>query len=605
MVSFEIGPSGLSRIHARVLNMRPAYRRPHVEPPSNVVRLAALPSIVVGQIRQRCVPLVVLTLALVALMQTRLYIPSFVDESDNFLGGFLISHGAVLYRDYFSHHMPLPYLIAACTSWLGASSIDDQRTFTALAVFAVYSFVLLRFRLLLGGTFLALTIVSLAASHMVFWGNMLLAETILSSAILILFLYFYASPPFIYSVGDQVIISVVVCAAAMSTLVSAYPLLALVAVYVLRRLTDMRHGVRILLRRELFFLGILSLPFAVAAVLLAMSGAWSDFVDQAVTFNRVYYSQFDLSSDPLGILATALRSDYHYVRDNLTATSLLTGQGLMILAGGVASLLVARQRGILLGVLLSSLLVLSRLREEPFHDQSFYMLSIVAVAVVATWAVDRFRAASLSLWRQLAGGKRALNADTLRSVLRLMAPALALTGAMVFYVGIGAAYAAAPLFIQPSGYVFEFSAAIDAITEPTERIWVGPIDPQAYLAARRLPASRYAFYLPWLAASPQISAGLVSDLEASQPPVVVINFGAPIIRWTGVATERYVVSEYAAGLAAYLNQHYTPVDINNPRWSAVYLRRDRSAELLQRLETAGFYAPASTQRSAIGSLEGP
>ena len=33
------------------------------------------------------------------------------DEHDNMAVGWLLSRGHVLYRDVFSHHMPLPYLL--------------------------------------------------------------------------------------------------------------------------------------------------------------------------------------------------------------------------------------------------------------------------------------------------------------------------------------------------------------------------------------------------------------------------------------------------------------------------------------------------------------
>ena len=56
----------------------------------------------------------------------------FADESDNLLGGLLLTRGYRLYADYFSSHMPLPYYVAALPAWLGARQLDDFRVFTRL-----------------------------------------------------------------------------------------------------------------------------------------------------------------------------------------------------------------------------------------------------------------------------------------------------------------------------------------------------------------------------------------------------------------------------------------------------------------------------------------
>jgi hypothetical protein len=36
----------------------------------------------------------------------------FVDERDNWVGGYLQSRGEVIYKDFISHHAPLPYFLA-------------------------------------------------------------------------------------------------------------------------------------------------------------------------------------------------------------------------------------------------------------------------------------------------------------------------------------------------------------------------------------------------------------------------------------------------------------------------------------------------------------
>src|SRR5918912_958384 len=61
----------------------------------------------------------------------------FADETDNLLGGLLITRGERLYVDFFSSHMPVPYYVAAFGALLGAISLEQFRLYSsALLVLA-------------------------------------------------------------------------------------------------------------------------------------------------------------------------------------------------------------------------------------------------------------------------------------------------------------------------------------------------------------------------------------------------------------------------------------------------------------------------------------
>lgn len=126
---------------------------------------------------------------------------------------------------------------------------------------------------------------------------------------------------------------------------------------------------------------------------------------------------------------------------------------------------------------------------------------------------------------------------------------------------------------------------IETLVGPDEPIWVGPIDPGAYLETHREPASRYVFYLPWQAAAGSISSGLIADLERTRPPVVVL--------WPPEAflNGRYALRDYAGDLYSYLNDHYVTVGAHQFLWRMVWLRADRADELRSKLQQAGLYAP--------------
>ena len=49
--------------------------------------------------------------------------PVFVDEADNVMGACLMGRGALIYRDFFSHHFPAPYYALAALGEAGACSV--------------------------------------------------------------------------------------------------------------------------------------------------------------------------------------------------------------------------------------------------------------------------------------------------------------------------------------------------------------------------------------------------------------------------------------------------------------------------------------------------
>src|SRR5919199_4621069 len=70
----------------------------------------------------------------------------FADESDNLLGGLLITRGERLYVDYFSSHMPFAYYLAAIPALLGAQRLEDFRPFTSAFLVAATLGVVIGFR---------------------------------------------------------------------------------------------------------------------------------------------------------------------------------------------------------------------------------------------------------------------------------------------------------------------------------------------------------------------------------------------------------------------------------------------------------------------------
>ena len=108
------------------------------------------------------------------------------------------------------------------------------------------------------------------------------------------------------------------------------------------------------------------------------------------------------------------------------------------------------------------------------------------------------------------------------------------------------------------------AAAIRSETAPDEPIWVFPHESTLYLFADRRSASRYPFLLPWTA-SPRVLAGVVGDLAARPPRLVVYT------NLSRETTSGIEVRDYAAPVVAFLESRYRVAGVT--RSGLVLLRR--------------------------------
>src|SRR5215469_11165822 len=102
-----------------------------------------------------------------------------------------------------------------------------------------------------------------------------------------------------------------------------------------------------------------------------------------------------------------------------------------------------------------------------------------------------------------------------------------------------------------------------------------------------MPASRYAFYLPWLADSPAINAQIRGDLAKSRPPVIIFPRHLVFHRVENDIVQRIDLDQYGRGMRQELAKDYVVADENDPVLQGLLLRKDRADDLRQRLRTAG------------------
>jgi hypothetical protein len=145
-----------------------------------------------------------------------------------------------------------------------------------------------------------------------------------------------------------------------------------------------------------------------------------------------------------------------------------------------------------------------------------------------------------------------------------------------FVRDIGGFYRRLP---RGEGLESPYTAVVSAATQPGDRIWAAPFEPTLYLQTGRLPASTYWYLHPWLAASPDITAAVLRDLQRVQPPVVVFEADKHIPWNFPLPTP----AEYAPTVYALIQQNYVPLDSQDPLLRDVYLRRDQADALRARI----------------------
>ncbi|GAC1313571.1 MAG: hypothetical protein NVSMB2_01680 [Chloroflexota bacterium] len=482
----------------------------------------------------------------------------YVDEADNLLGGQLMAEGYRLYGDYFSHHMPLPYIAMAIATKLGAHTLELYRLSFALLLTIVLAatFALLHRRV--SPIFLSATAFTIGLGHPVYLGYMVLADHWFAYALLILVLLALTHGTH-FGLRGQLVVAACVFVAIGSTLISVYPLAALLIGYAMTRWGERR--VRpIVWRREVLFGALIAAPWLVLLAVFTVQGVLGTFFMDAINFNQRYYARYDIGGDPATMLGNAAREFMTLVATYANPTQWHEVETVLLVANIGAVVVLARQRSGRVAALYAVLIFLSRMRGPGYHGAPYFVLSFASVGFVVDWAlrmcwtvwVRSRTAAPVPRWTGVAGGTLA---------------ALVLAYATFFYRDIGGFVLHLP---RGQGVHSPYSASVAALTLPGEKIWVAPLDPTVYLDTDRRPASVYSYFHPWLADSPEITTTVLRDIGAERPPVIVFEADKHIDWLFALPTP----AEYAPRVLGLIRANYQPVDPADGLLRNVYVRND-------------------------------
>ncbi len=493
--------------------------------------------------------------------------PALTDESDNMLGGLLIGNGQVIYRDFFSHHMPLPYYVSA---WLRLAF--DIRTpqgyrqalafLTLIWMIALFFLLRRRFRSArFSFAFLGFEVLFLALLPR-FSGYMLLAETLGAMALIPLLCYAIFDPALDFGAFDRTVVALCVFCAVMSSVLAIYPLFVCSVYYVYVRSRQF-HALKAIHRpefwgRELTFAAGILLPFALYAVYLVGTKSFNSFVECAFRFNVAHYAKFNpYAGFPFGALFEGWKG---LAKQGQAFLSVLTTRKahstdlvhwvLLVVAGVNVAVLFRRDRA--RACFLAAFLFGCRL-QLGFHCLPYCLCVAASCLFTLASPTDKQSARTAASPRR----QRAHAAVLVYTALLLIASlhefhAQSLRGAW-HSNDIG------------DSFQSPYLEYIETLTKPGDTIWAAPLDPNLYVMSGRLPASYSNTYLPWQADDPAIETRVLGDLASTKPKLIFFTKDSDV--WG------HKLGEYGAPILAYIQKNYHSFSTNGLD-ANVYIRND-------------------------------
>lgn len=540
---------------------------------------------------------------------------SFVDEADNFTGGWLISKGFVLYKDIFSHHMPLPYYHVNLLIKFGMDDVIGLRIGMSLTILFFWVLIIVIFKDKIDYKILSLLIFLSAIAHPLFMGHMFLADSFFAYSTLIIFLYFFSQPQLNFKLIDQIVISLMIFISIMSTLISIYSIIVLVLYYILTKLTQFlrveKTNIKNQLSSEIKFVFMILAPFILSLILFCLTDSLQQFYNEAYLFNKLYYVQFTGPLTEVRFFEPIKAYSEHiffYISNvdwliNKKSfiwvvppwnNTLLFFEGFLVISNLIILVIFWKKRNLYFSILYFSFLAFLRIRGGEFHGSGwihgvpYYLLSFFSIGFVLTEAYEFL----IYKYKLLLNSRRPTTEVKLYIILIVVLYgflAIIFVGVLSYaYVSNGSGTG------EHNNYVSTYDNIIQTITQPNDTIWVAPLEPSLFITNNRLPASRYTFYLPWQSVSDEINEELIEDLKVKKPPLII--FARDAVIW-----DRYVLKDYGEVIDDYIQTNYYQVDSDDPVYKNVYLINSKRTQLLKTLHNDGLYQPIDAKQLDTGA----
>ncbi len=449
------------------------------------------------------------------------------DEIDNMLGAKLILSGELPYKDFFSHHMPGMYFISIPIYLASLDNIFYFRLVFNILSFTALTGLFLKVRVHTGRWLAASLLLLMALSHIVFWRHLALAESVISlifaAGFALWFLTDYRERflegKFLWTTAFMLFFVFWLGLAYVYVLALTYLCLVIV-------LYKHSRTLRALLRP----LAIFAFPYLLFGTYLLLTASLRPFLFQNFTFNAEYYAPYfgDMGNNPLtmawDIFIQSLRQIIDVLRGPWTSSNL---QAFAVLVSylSLPFMLLYRRRYLESFFCLMILgFVNSRvgLFGPPAIATGFGSVSqhaLVYRTLAFVFLISALRLAHQTRRHSWATSQRLFTAvgvsavivivfglvPRLDSAVRTAAKPIDTTSILTYTRG------------SPSAHL----RAINEVTLPNDKIWIGPFDFVSQLHAKPKRATNYTFFIAWHNDCPKCRQELENQLRAEQPKFII------------------------------------------------------------------------------------
>ncbi len=468
---------------------------------------------------------------LFAVFFTNAFHEKYPDEFDSILGGRYIAQGQLPYRDWFQHHQPGAYVMAAVIYPFSGQSFVKFRVAWEIILFGllVGSYFLIKRRLPkrdLSFYVALLFVLGLSATY--FWGHMLLADTLsgyfLLPAFALLFLKDYYRERFERT--DLIIVGGFAFLSWFTSMTYIF-IIAAVSLYALYLfVTTNKEG--ILWRRLMSGVILLGIPYAAFFVYLLVTGSMRDYYWANVVYNTNYYiyNYPHEPGQPINPIRYAAVIGNSFINNYMPALWGIAGfpignpvQVTIAFSWAAAVALVIIRGRLLFLVPLLVTLVFSNARSNP---QSLKETDYQAFVYIITGLFSGLF--TLTAVRDM------VNDGKLESAKRSALTALYLV-LLIFWIATPLYFAMKmeqkffPKYMGEAPLIYsrpQIAQYVNAIVSPSDYAYIGPFEFEElyYMNARR--PSKYHWFLDH-AAKNKIKDELLADLNRNRPKLIVFQ----------------------------------------------------------------------------------
>ena len=489
----------------------------------------------------------------------------FVDELDNLAGGAAVFRGGEIYKNFLSQHTPFAYYLVSGMYHLGIEQLEGFRLCFAAILLSFFIFSGVRYRAICGNFTFPLLAIIYAYFAPIFWGHMILSNTLSAFAAFWIFLELLKIiAEKNISLISALIISISCFIAPMSAILSAFhliPLLTFLTIAILSKkialFKDSSIEESFPLKVSLFiFIGLI--PYTALIIKYSLNENIGNFIYQSITFNREYYSKYNGGIGQQHALAPLIEFPIavyvgHFWNLLTNVNFKLIPKELeypILLVFSVCNLLLifywAISKRFVNAILWAIFLGYSQYRgASGLHAMPYVLPSLFSSAYLASKGLTYVTVPRNS--------RKAL-------IIPLLVPYLVL-----LFLGQTSfkKYAGKDLD-KESGYLLNshFAAQVaKKLTTKEDIVYDVGLDLTANVGLNRKCPGKFCGIVPW--AYECFKKEYLSDIEKYRPKVIFMDPESDI--WG------YKLADYAKELVAFIRDHYTQIDNEHPEYYRVWV----------------------------------